>query len=327
MNDNQKKSFRTFNVYKTANGGFYAIAEGNLTRDPSFSNSEDKTSFISSSIGCGEFPISTTARRAGMAIPEDVNINFANLKFFGKKAKALFDNAKKGDKLVVAGKAEYSSNESNGKTYHNLTINVDEFTVRSKGKDDVYSSGGIARFTNVYTSAGTEKTSPTLANFIGEVMSVDSSTFTRNGEERTRVNLNIKTENDPRQAYDLATGTKGEDYKSNGGYMYVTMFGKTAERALKCLHKGSLVAFTGNIRSRKSEDTGKVYYDMTADTFVILKWADSPEESAEEPNRELANNNKPADETPKSEASSAPEADDDSFSNDFDDEDEETLPF
>ena len=43
MNDNQKKSFRTFNVYKTANGGFYAIAEGNLTRDPSFSNRDRKS--------------------------------------------------------------------------------------------------------------------------------------------------------------------------------------------------------------------------------------------------------------------------------------------
>lgn len=326
--NNQKTAFRTCNFYKTVNGSFYAIAEGNLTRDPSFSNSEDKTHFISTSMGCGDYPISTRARSAGMAIPEGVDITFANLKFFGAKAKALYDNAKKGDRLIVAGRVEYASRESNGKTYHNLTINVDEFAVRSKGSDTIYSSGGIARFTNVYTSAtNTENTRPMLANFIGEVMSAEEHDYNSNGETKTLLRVNIRTDNDPRQAYDLATGTNGEGYKTTGSsYMNVTLFGKTAERAIKCLNKGAVVAFTGQVRSYRNEDTGKIYYAMTADTFIILQWADKEDEpkrtSAEEtePNKDTVSTNQEV---------SEPAASDTTFDNDLDDEDDDdgTLPF
>ena len=128
-NNNTGKKFSTFDIFPMQDG-FYAIAEGNLTRDPSFSNSEGKKSFISTSMGCGEYPISTRARSVGLPVPEGVNITFANLRFFGKKAEELNAHAKKGDKLVVAGKIGYSKTEKNGNTYHNLDITVDEFFVR-----------------------------------------------------------------------------------------------------------------------------------------------------------------------------------------------------
>lgn len=325
-NNNTGKKFSTFDIFPMQDG-FYAIAEGNLTRDPSFSNGEGKKSFISTSMGCGEYPISTRARSVGLPVPEGVNITFANLRFFGKKAEELNAHAKKGDKLVVAGKIGYSKTEKNGNTYHNLDITVDEFFVRPYAEDS-YASGGIARFTNVYERNGASVSKPMLANFSGKVLSVDSYEYQKNGVTGKRLRINIRTDKNPKKAYALAIGEKLENAPSDSGYMNVTMFGRNAERAEKCIRKGSWIAFTGDITESRNEDTGKVYYEMVASDFVILKWGPRDEAEANEPNR----NNVPAtNDAPAADASAQadqPETKtpEEEFT-DLDDEDDGELPF
>lgn len=321
-NNTTGKKFSAFDVFPTQDG-FYVIAEGNLTRDPSFRNGEGKKSFVSVSMGCGEYPISTRARSVGLPIPEGVDITFANLRFFGKRAEEMNEHAKKGDKLVVAGKIDYSKNEKNGNTYHNLDITVDEFFVRPYA-DDGFASGGIARFTNVYERNGISASKPMLANFSGKVLSVDSREYQkRDGTTGKRLRINIRTDKNPKKAYALAVGEKLEDAPSGGGYMNVTMFGRNAERAEKCIRNGSWIAFTGDITESRNEDTGKVYYEMVANDFVILKWG--PRDGENEPER----NNAPAtNDTPAADADGGEvKASEENLSRIDDDEDEGELPF
>lgn len=47
---------------------------------------------------------------------------FHNVKAFGGLAKAVANNKKKGDKLIVEGEIRYSKNEHNGKTFYNTNI-------------------------------------------------------------------------------------------------------------------------------------------------------------------------------------------------------------
>ena len=51
---------------------------------------------------------------------------FHTIKAFGGLGKAIANNKKKGDKLLVTGEIRYTRNEHNGRTYYNTEIVADE---------------------------------------------------------------------------------------------------------------------------------------------------------------------------------------------------------
>jgi single-strand DNA-binding protein len=51
---------------------------------------------------------------------------FHNVKVFGGLAKAVANNKKKGDQLMIIGEVRYSKNEHEGRTFYNTDIVADE---------------------------------------------------------------------------------------------------------------------------------------------------------------------------------------------------------
>lgn len=315
-NTTTRSRFTNFRLYRT-DKGMYAIAEGNVTREPNLIHNEGKKPFVGTGMGCGTLDIADRCRKSGMNIPEDVDLGcFMSLRIYAEKAEAFSENVKKGNHVIVAGPVAYEEQTNDGKVYQNLTLTVDEFIARPN-RDDMYISGSTARFTNVYeTRSGDHAAKPMAANVFGEV--------TRKGElyEGGKVpvmKLSMKTAVNPVLVHDLATGTYSKDktYADEGGYFTVIAFRKLAERMEKVVRQGCKIAVTGSVQKKENEESGKIFYEMIADDFIIVSWpprdaaAEQTEDNGKAPNRT------------KVEADPIPPADNDGF----DDEDEEELPF
>lgn len=318
-----RSRFTAFRLYRT-NNGLYAIAEGNVTREPNLIHTEGKKAFVGTDIGCGSLNIADYCRKGGMNIPEDVDLGcFMSLRIFAEKAEAFSKNVQKGNHVIVAGPIAYEEQKNDGKVYKKVTLTVDEFIARPS-RDDMYVSGNTARFTNVYeTRSGDHAVKPMAANILGEI--------TRKSElyEGGRVpviRLSMKTAANPVLVHDLAAGTWSKDktYADEGGYFTIIAFRKLAERMEKIVRPGCRIAVTGSVQKTENEESGKIYYEMIADDFIIVGWpprdedaAEPKEDSGKTPNRTKAEKKEAADPVPP--------PDEEEFG--LDEEDEEELPF
>lgn len=289
--------YSMFSIFKTPKG-FYAVAEGNMTRDVTLGQTSAGKNIVHASMGCGDNNVAERCRKAGIEIPEDVDVkSFMNLTVFGRTAEQFAEALHKGERVVVAGPIEYRENEGkDGRVFKSVGMIVNSFAKVGWNGDAPVVNPDVGRFTNVYEKDGEVTQRPYLANLVGKVKSKSALQKSDNGTTYIRVALESQINED--LAYALASGTYDRDvqYPEDGSTFDCTAFGKTAEIIDSYVAEESYLSVTGPVNKDKD---GKIGVTIFGHTTVGRLPREDDDKKENQPARKSKSGGKAAPKPPK----------------------------
>lgn len=277
---NNKGDYNLINVFQTAKG-FFAVIEGRLTRDATLSKNKKDEDVVSVGVATGEKTnhnryVSSICRKAGMQLPDDVEIeNFVNCTIKGKLGETFSKEGKKGNHVIMAG---------NMSVFNNGVFMFPEFIVLTQwipgedGKDHPENKifGNPSVFTHVYGDK--QEVFCVLPGVIEYISDIKSSTHGSSGY----VYANVASDASVEKLYDIGVNSynKEKEYSTpnfvvfNNNMVRRNEEGKledTGENRLKNrAKKGTKVLFIGSLRRSENQEEGTVSYKISARNFAIL---------------------------------------------------------
>lgn len=275
-----KGDYNIIQVFQTPKG-FFGIVEGRLTRDATLSKNKNDEDIVSVGVATGEKSnknryVSSICRRAGMDIPESVEIeNFVNCTIKGKLGEIFSQKGKKGNHVIFAGSIS---------TFNDAVFLYPEFIVLTQwlpgedGKDhpENQTFGRAPVFTHVKENR--QDVFCVVPGVIEYISDIKGGTNSHSGYVYANVSSNESVE----KLYDLGINAyqKEKDYNNNKFVVFSSNMVRrdesgelvdTGENRLKRqVKKGTRVLFIGALRRTEDQLEGTVSYKLSVRNFAIL---------------------------------------------------------
>ena len=283
--------------------------EGALTRKPNMLPAqEDKASMAIVSMGI------TMDRNALLAkakhedapeVAEDQKVPFVTLAFYGKLADKICSEEMKdkGQLICVSGRLT-TFKQKDGTD--GVEVVVDNYMLMG---NDCHRTKRISVAPDTFTNKdGVLQTNQMVSLLTGNVINSPELKTSQKGNPYLRVALGMAVP--AKKVYDLATTGKVGEYEEDADNVLILFFfGKDAEVKSRLIHKGAILAVTGQIQ--ENPYNGQVSYKMMPWQTSIVKFGEQPD-------------NTPA--APADASTFTASADDDGFAG-LSDEDDDELPF